>query len=170
MAGGAAAMGKPAGMWHRGRMTTFEPRPLADPQAQACLAAYCAELGRRFGRPFAPAPDADPGAMAPPRGLFLLALAGGRALGCGGFRDHAPGIGEVKRLWIAPEARGQGLARRLMARLETEARAMGLRHLRLDTSRHLPEARALYLRDGWSEIPRYNDNPDADHWFEKRLG
>jgi hypothetical protein len=57
-----------------------------------------------------------------------------------------------------------------MAEVETAARGMGLSHLRLDTSRHLPEAQALYLRDGWTGIPRYNSNPYADHWFEKQLG
>ncbi|WP_192931134.1 GNAT family N-acetyltransferase [Gemmobacter serpentinus] len=154
---------------------TFAPCPVTAPEAQACMAAYFAELSTRFGEVFAPRPvDPDAGAMAPPRGQFLLARdAAGRIMGCVGLRSVAegigPGCGEIKRLWIAPEARGQGLARRLMATIEDTARAMGLTHLRLDTSRHLPEAQALYLRDGWQEIPAYNSNPHADHWFEKRL-
>lgn len=56
-----------------------------------------------------------------------------------------------------------------MQAVEQAARNMGLMGLRLDTSRHLPEAIALYRRDGWSEMPRYNDNPHADFFFEKML-
>lgn len=147
----------------------IRPCPIAAPEAQACLAAYYGELSRRFGLTFAPGPDADPGAMEPPRGLFLIADGAKGPLGCVGLRDDGPGIGEVKRLWIAPEARGMGLARRLMDRLEAEARVMGLHLLRLDTSRHLPEAITLYRSTGWTEIARYNDNPHAHHWFEKPL-
>lgn len=138
------------------------------------MAAYFAELSLRFGQSFAPRPvDPDAEAMAPPRGLFLVAWQGGQPVGCVGLRSSAegigPGCGEVKRLWVADAVRGQGLARRLMAGIETAARDMGLTCLRLDTSRHLPEAQALYLRGGWQEIARYNSNPHADHWFEKRL-
>lgn len=147
----------------------IRPCAVTAPEAQACLAAYYGELGRRFGLAFTPGPDTDPGAMAPPRGLFLIAERAHTPLGCVGLRDDAPGIGEVKRLWVAPEARGMGLARRLMDRVEAEARAMGLHLLRLDTSRHLPEAVTLYRRTGWTEIARYNQNPHAHHWFEKPL-
>ena len=150
------------------------PCPITAPEAQACMAAYFAELSLRFGQTFAPRPvDPDTLAMAPPRGLFLIARQAGTPLGCVGLRSSAegigPGCGEVKRLWVAAEARGQGLARRLMTEIEDAARDMGLTHLRLATSRHLPEAQALYLRDGWQEIAAYNTNPHADHWFEKSL-
>ena len=53
--------------------------------------------------------------------------------------------------------------------LETGARDMGLRTLRLDTNRALTEAHALYRKEGFREIARFNDNPYADHWFEKRI-
>jgi ribosomal protein S18 acetylase RimI-like enzyme len=75
----------------------------------------------------------------------------------------------VKRLWIAPEARGQGLARRLMQRVEAAARGAGLTRLVLDTNATLTEAMALYRRLGWQEIARYNDNPYAQAWFAKDL-
>lgn len=153
-------------------MIPIRPFPADTPEATACLVAYFAELSARFGQTFDPYADADPGALQPPRGLFLIA-GSDAPVGCVALRTGAEGLpsgtGEVKRLWVAPVARGQGLARRLMAEMETAARGMGLNHLRLDTSRHLPEAQALYLRDGWTEIPRYNRNPYADHWFEKRL-
>ncbi|WP_162528288.1 GNAT family N-acetyltransferase [Gemmobacter caeruleus] len=153
-------------------MIPIRPCPATAPEAMACLTAYFAELSARFGQTFAPYADADPGALEPPRGLFLIAGAA-EPLGCVALRTATegigPGLGEVKRLWVAPAARGAGLARRLMAEVEARARAMGLTALRLDTSHHLPEARALYLRDGWTEIAAYNSNPHADHWFEKPL-
>jgi GNAT superfamily N-acetyltransferase len=150
------------------------PCPVNAPEAQACMEAYFAELSLRFGQNFSPRPvDPDAQAMAPPRGLFLVARQDDRPVGCVGLRSSAegigPGCGEVKRLWVATEARGRGLARRLMSGIEAAARDMGLACLRLDTSRHLTEAQALYLRDGWQEIAAYNHNPHADHWFEKRL-
>lgn len=144
----------------------------ADPggdAAQGCVAAYFAELATRFPGGFDPGPPGDGDEFRSPRGLFLVALRAGQPVGCVGLRAKAPGVGEVKRLWIAPEARGTGLAHRLMAAVEGRARAMGLATLRLDTNATLTEAMALYRRLGWTEIARYNDNPYAQHWFEKPL-
>jgi GNAT superfamily N-acetyltransferase len=76
---------------------------------------------------------------------------------------------EVKRLWVSRMARGRGLSRRLMAALEARARALGITLLRLDTNSALPEAAALYRRDGWSEIARFSDDPYAELFFEKRI-
>ena len=72
-------------------------------------------------------------------------------------------------MWTAPEARGLGVARRIIAVVETSAREAGLTTLRLDTNRALTEAQALYRKLGFVEIERYNGNPYANHWFEKRL-
>jgi ribosomal protein S18 acetylase RimI-like enzyme len=77
--------------------------------------------------------------------------------------------GEIKRLWVAPAARGLGLARRLMEAAEQAARELGIAVLRLDTNSALPEAAALYRRTGWREIERFNDDPYPDLFFEKRL-
>jgi GNAT superfamily N-acetyltransferase len=140
----------------------------AGPPACTCLAAYYAELDRRFPGGFTPPPLPDPQAalMTPPLGAFLIA---GDAMGCVALLPLAPGVGEVKRLWVAPPARGTGLARRLMAAVEDQARDLGLSRLRLDTSAHLPDAVAMYRRWGWTAIARYNDNPHAHHWFDKPL-
>ncbi|MGL4238783.1 GNAT family N-acetyltransferase, partial [Tabrizicola sp.] len=109
---------------------------------------------------------ADPADYRPPNGLFLMATADGSPVGCVAL--SVPNA-EVKRLWIAPTARGLGLARRLMTAIEDEARTLGLTELRLDTNGTLTEAIALYRRTGWTDIPRYNDNPYAQYWFAKTL-
>ncbi|WP_127903142.1 bifunctional helix-turn-helix transcriptional regulator/GNAT family N-acetyltransferase [Solirhodobacter olei] len=143
----------------------------AAPAARACLAAYYAELARRFEAGFDVTLSRDPAApdMRPPRGSFLLALSDGQPVGCVGLKGDGGPVAEIKRLWIAPSARGQGLARRLMAAAEARARALGITTLRLDTNRALAEAIALYRRTGWAEVPAFNDEPYAQHWFEKGL-
>ena len=142
------------------------------PDARYCLTQYYAELARRFDAGFDVSLSRDPDAadMEPPRGLFLLARdPDGASLGCAGLQGKGGALAEIKRVWIAPAARGQGLARRLMDQAETGARALGLTTLRLDTNRALPEAIAMYHRLGWTEIDRFNDDPYAQVFFEKRL-
>jgi len=143
----------------------------ADADARACIKAYLAELAERFESGFdtTRGPSADPGELVPPSGLFLLARLDGEALGCAALKRIGADIGEIKRMWVSPSARGLGIAQRLLDALEQYAAAMGMSTLRLDTNRTLTEARALYARNGYREIPAYNDNPYADHWFEKRI-
>lgn len=145
---------------------------VADPasaEARACVGAYLREIDARFAGGFDPSrgPTAEPDELVPPKGAFLLAHLDGEAIGCGAIKVLAPRVGEIKRMWVAPGARGLGIAQRLLEALETWATAMGLSTLRLDTQRSLVEARALYERNGYREIARYNDNPYADYWFEK---
>ena len=147
---------------------------MADPagaEAQACIGSYLDELDARFETGFdaARSVSANPHELVPPQGVFLLAWLDGAAIGCGGLKVLGEGTGEIKRMWVASEARGLGVAQRLLDALEGHARALSLLCVRLDTNRTLVEARALYARNGYREIPAYNDNPYADHWFEKRL-
>jgi ribosomal protein S18 acetylase RimI-like enzyme len=79
-----------------------------------------------------------------------------------------PGVGSIKRMWVSPELRGTGLGRRLLLGLEEEASRLGVGLLRLETNKTLEEAQALYRRNGYREVPAFNDDPYADHWFEKR--
>ena len=146
-----------------------EPADSAD--ATWCLEQYFGELARRFDEGFDPGKGAKVGAAAmnPPHGWFFLARLDGRPVGCGGLAPLGAQEGEVKRVWTAPEARGLGVARRIVAAIEAAARAAGMTTLRLDTNRALKEAHALYRKLGFVEIERYNDNSYADHWFEKRL-
>jgi DNA-binding MarR family transcriptional regulator len=139
-----------------------------DPRADYALSEYAAELDRRFVGGFA-RPPGDADRLTPPAGLFLVAMLGDEPVGCGGlaFADGEPPL--VKRVWVAPAARGLGLATRLMAELESRARAHGATAVRLDTNKVLTEAVALYRRLGYREVPAFHDDPYSHHWFEKAL-
>jgi DNA-binding MarR family transcriptional regulator len=139
--------------------------------ARRCLSAYYAELDRRFPAGFdaAKGDSLEPGEMRPPEGLFLVATLAKTAVGCGVLRFHGEGWAEVKRLWVDSSVRGLGLGRRLLGELETRAAQFGSHTARLDTNRSLHEAIAMYRKTGYSEVVAFNDNPYADHWFEKHL-
>jgi GNAT superfamily N-acetyltransferase len=141
------------------------------PEAQGCLTAYAAELAERFDNGYDPARTrrVDAEDIAPPGGLLLVAFLHGEPVGCCALRLHGDGPAEIKRMWVAPEARGLGLGRRLIAEVEAHARSHGVRVLRLDTNRALVEAISLYRTCGYLEVPRFNDEPYAHHWFEKAL-
>jgi GNAT superfamily N-acetyltransferase len=146
---------------------TIAPVPSDSPAARTCMSAYFAELDRRIPGGFDPGP---PDTWLPPTVTVFVATApDGTPMGCVAVTRDSPSTAEVKRLWVAPAARGSGLARRLMAAVEDHARGLGAATLRLDTHVSLGQAIAFYRREGWTEIPRYNDNPYAGHWFEKPL-
>jgi DNA-binding MarR family transcriptional regulator/GNAT superfamily N-acetyltransferase len=141
------------------------------PDARYCLAEYVAELNRRSERGFDPSVGATalPREVRPPAGQFFVAYLHGEAIGCGAVKHHAGAPTEIKRMWIAPPARGLGLGRRLLEKLEACALANGARVAHIETSAVLTEALALYRSAGWIEVPAFNDEPFADHWFEKVL-
>jgi DNA-binding MarR family transcriptional regulator len=144
---------------------------LEHPDAQYCLAEYVAELNRRSTRGFDPSVGATalPREVRPPSGQFVVAYLHGEPIGCGAVKHHADTPDEIKRMWIAPQARGLGLGRRLLETLEACARARGARVAHIETSAVLTEALSLYRSTGWVEVPRFNDEPFADHWLEKQL-
>jgi DNA-binding MarR family transcriptional regulator/GNAT superfamily N-acetyltransferase len=150
------------------QITAVDPE---HPDAQYCLAEYVAELNCRSERGFDPSVGATalPHEVRPPAGEFFVAYLHGEAVGCGAVKHRADAPAEIKRMWIAPRARGLGLGRRLMERLEGCALAGGARVAHLETSAVLVEAIALYRSTGWVEVPAFNDEPFADHWFEKAL-
>jgi GNAT superfamily N-acetyltransferase len=149
----------------------IEERDPADPAALACLAQYYAELDARFPGGFKIELSADPDAvdLIRPRGTFLVAFDGAAPVACVALRGTHKGYAEVKRMWIAESARGTGLARRLIARIEEIARELGIALLRLDSNRALTEAITVYRHWGWREISRFNEDPYAEVFFEKAL-
>ncbi len=107
--------------------------------------------------------------LSPPAGLLLLATLRASPVGIGALKFHDYGPAEVKRMWVAPAVRGMGLGRRLLADLEARAAERGVVTLRLETNRALDEAISLYRSAGYREIPAFNDEAYADHWFEKSI-
>lgn len=141
------------------------------PDARYCLAEYVAELNRRSTRGFDPSIGATalPHEVRPPAGHFFVAYLHDDPIGCGAVKHHADAPAEIKRMWLAPRARGLGLGRRLLEKLEACALARGARVAHIETSAVLTEALALYRSAGWVEVPAFNAEPFADHWLEKAL-
>jgi DNA-binding MarR family transcriptional regulator/GNAT superfamily N-acetyltransferase len=139
--------------------------------ARRCLDSYFRELAERFEMGFDPARSnsATEQEMTPPGGYFFVAWMDQQPVGCGALKLGERGIGEVKRMWTAPEARGTGVGRRVLRTIEAKAREVGLRRLRLETNRTLREAQGLYRHEGYREVQPFNSEPYAHHWFEKRL-
>ena len=137
--------------------------------AQHCLRRYFAEIDERFESGFDPTLTVPVEEMAPPLGLFLVARLREAPVGCGGLRHRPNAPPELKRMWVDPAARGLGLGRRLLRELESHALAVGARAVRLETNDVLVEALRLYRSSGYEEVPAFNDERYAHHWFEKRL-
>jgi DNA-binding MarR family transcriptional regulator/N-acetylglutamate synthase-like GNAT family acetyltransferase len=163
----------------RAATVTFEPVDPASPTARDVIGRYFAEIGRRFG--FDPSGETEKDALllAPPTGVFVVALSDGEPVACGGLQTIAPlvdaplvdghSIAELKRMWVHDDWRGAGLGSRLLRHLEDQARDLGHDTARLDTNAALTEAIGMYQRAGYRAIDRYNDNPWATHFFEKCL-
>lgn len=156
-----------------------EIRPAApgSAAARAVLTAYFRDIVSRHHRraatdaEVAAAMRAEPSDdLCPPGGLLLLAWRGGTVLGCAGLRLLPGGLGEVVRVFVLPQARGRGLGQRLLTEVEDAARGYQLTRLRLDTSDYLTEACRLYARNGYQEVPPFNDGAAANLWFGKALG
>lgn len=162
---------------------TFSPEPVlievvapGAPAASQILRSYIDDVASRYyGRP---ATDeeiddslrGDPSVdLTLPTGVFLIARQRDAVLGCAGLRLLPDGVGEVKRLFVAPASRGVGLGARLMGELERLARGHGLSVLRLDTRHDLVESRRLYAALGYEEVPAFNGGRFAEHWLAKPL-
>ena len=165
-----AAMDMIATAFGRGNIAIDAANPRGK-EARYCLGEYYGELARRFKGGFDVSLSRDPDAadMIAPRGTFLVAMSDGLPIGCVGLKGDGGVSAEVKRLWVAPSARGLGLGRRLMESVESAARDIAIQVLRLDTNSALPEAGLLYRTSGWTEIDRFNDDPYPDLFFEKRF-
>jgi DNA-binding MarR family transcriptional regulator/GNAT superfamily N-acetyltransferase len=147
---------------------------IEDPEsadARWCVESYFATLQERFEGGFDPESSirAEAVDLTPPAGLLLVARLYGRPVGCAALKLPGGRPAEIKRMWVAAEARGLGLGRRLLAELEHQAWTRGARRTRLETNRALREAISLYRSSGYVEVPAFNDEPYAHHWFDKRL-
>jgi GNAT superfamily N-acetyltransferase len=138
----------------------IERRRLDDPEAVRLMRASIAEIDERHG--------GDPGSGAPPRveefeppdGVFLVVYADGEAVACGGLCRLDRETAEVRRMYVAPQRRGLGLAKAVLAELESFAREAGYREIKLETGNKQAEALGLYRGGGYAEIPCYGPYVD----------
>jgi GNAT superfamily N-acetyltransferase len=155
---------------------TLTIEPYLDEGPQWVVAQAEAEIEVRYGNLDGDERGLTATMFAPPNGAFLVARRGhaaGTPLGGVGVRAIHPGVGQIRRLWVDPAARGQGVARALMAGIEAAAGALGLTDLRLGTGDRQPEAVALYASAGWERVFVGHDGrpvPDRHIWFVKQLG
>ncbi|MEV0899481.1 helix-turn-helix domain-containing GNAT family N-acetyltransferase [Actinoplanes sp. NPDC049802] len=150
----------------RAAAVVVEAVPPGSPAARQCLSRYAAELDATFPEGFDAAVLTRPEEVT---GTQLLALEDGRPVGCGLWIRLGPGIAEIRHLWVAPEARGLGLGRKLLARLECDAVTHGIDTVRLGTHPLLTGALALYRSAGYDDIGGYSDNAYNQLAFEKVL-
>lgn len=150
-------------------MIDIAPEDPSSADARWCLGHYYAELAERFEEGFDPGEPLPAAELVPPSGAFLVGRFNGQPAACGVLLTLEAGSGEIKRMWVDRPHRGLGLGARMLHSLEEQAAALGHTRVLLDTNRSLDEAKAMYRAHGYTEIARYNDNPYADHWFEKSL-
>jgi GNAT superfamily N-acetyltransferase len=129
-----------------------------DPGAVRLRAAQRHELDARYGADTEPGPKPTADDIA----VFLVARRDGEPIGCGGLRALDATHGEVKRMYVAPEARGTGVARAILAALEDEARDRGWTRLVLETGSKQPDAIRFYTREGYTPIERFGHYVDSD--------
>ena len=152
-------------------LVELRPTDPAHPDAKMCFERYFAELERRSNSRLDPVTlvAAKPHELRSPAGLLLLGYLHSEPVGCGAVKHHPDAPSEIKRMWVAETARGLGIGRRLLVELEASAARSGATKTRLETNGTLSEAIGLYRSAGYVEVPAFNDEPFADHWFEKRL-
>ena len=130
---------------------------LASAEAAALIAALNAEMTARYPEVGATHFRLDADEVAAGNGVFLVAALASEPVACGAIRRIAPGVAEIKRMYVVPQSRGSGIARALLARLEREARALGASRIVLETGLRQPEALALYGRAGYATIAPYGE-------------
>ncbi|WP_415950604.1 GNAT family N-acetyltransferase [Streptomyces sp. KLOTTS4A1] len=159
---------------------TIAPEPLGSEAERLLWRAYYTEVSDRWyvketGQPTPPdelergIAEEDGEGLRPPDGVLLVARSGGEPLGMAGVRRLDAETCELTRVFLLPAARGKGVAAALMGAVEEAARERGARRLVLDTRLDLIEARRLYTKHGYVEIPAYNSGPYSEIWYGKEL-
>jgi GNAT superfamily N-acetyltransferase len=152
---------------------TIQRADLMDERSLALITSLNAELQAMYPEPGANHFKLDAGEVAQGRGAFLVVYREGTPVGCGALRMLDPETGELKRMYVDPNQRGQGLGRRLVEALEAEARALGVQRLVLETGTRQLAALALYEATGFRPIPLYGEyclSPDTSVCLGKELG
>ncbi|MEU1468052.1 GNAT family N-acetyltransferase [Streptomyces sp. NPDC005761] len=156
---------------------TMTPEHVDSPDAALLRRDYYDEVASRYwGRPATTAEIdeglTDDGAerLVPPTGEFVVGRFGGGAAACAGLILTDAETAELTRVYVRPQVRGTGGGGLLLAAVESLARDFGVRQIRLDTRNDLVEARGLYAKHGYREVPAFHHrNQYAEHWFAKEL-
>ncbi|MFE3825542.1 GNAT family N-acetyltransferase [Streptomyces sp. NPDC059092] len=162
---------------------SVRPESFATPDAVRLRRAYYAEVAGRYWRRPATEAEVDEGLagdppdhLTPPTGEFVVGRYGDQAgrggsvaASCGGVRMLDPATAELTRVYVSPAARRSGGGAALLAALEDAARRLGAHRLVLDTRLDLVEARGLYVKHGFREIPAYGSGPYGEIWYGKEL-
>ncbi|GLF92741.1 GNAT family N-acetyltransferase [Streptomyces yaizuensis] len=151
------------------KMVEIKEVPWTDPDATALRARQRVEIAAVYG-----SPESEPGpapSAADTAAFFVTYDARGTAVGCGGLRDLGGGTGEIKRMYVAPDQRGTGVAGLILRTLEERARELGWSRLRVETGSRLTAAIRCYTRAGYAPIPAYGPYVGAEdsHCFERTL-
>jgi GNAT superfamily N-acetyltransferase len=147
----------------------LEFEPIDGPVGETLVAALLAEYVVRYGGHGGDQPSPDE--FTTPSGGFVIAFLGETPVGCGGVRRLAPELGEIKRMYVQPGARGKGVGRTILRALEQRGREAGYTALRLETGARQPEAIALYQSEGYVAIEPYGFYRDSplSRCFEKHV-
>jgi putative acetyltransferase len=148
------------------------PEPFDSPDVQALCTAQQAEMLELYEGEADIGPARDAAMFVPPDGIFLVVRDdGGRAVACGGIARFDAARGEVKRMYVVPDARGRGLGRRVLDELERSARDLGYTSVVLETGDRQQEAVGLYTTTGYERIPCYPpyDSRELSQCYEKLL-
>jgi GNAT superfamily N-acetyltransferase len=149
---------------------TIEPVDPTSAEAEALYDDYHAEIVASFGYDSSRGGASSSEDFLEPDGCLLVVRdETGTAVGCGGVRLLDPDLAEIKRMFLQPSLRGRGAGWQLLQALEAKAVELGATRGVLDTNETLTSALALYRAAGWQEVPAYNDNLEATHWFSKEL-
>ena len=149
----------------------FRPARSDESPGRELLAELIAYFNEIYpGRAAKPGSVTTPDEMVAPHGVFLVGYEDGRPVAIGGLRPlDEPGVCEIKRMYVVPDARSRGAGRALLAALEDAARELGYERVRLDAGPEQRASKVLFARTGYVEIAPYNANHIADYFAEKSL-
>jgi putative acetyltransferase len=152
-------------------LITIEPEDPRSAEAQALLSAFIEEVRKRYDEPPADVGYFDPQLVSVPRSIFLVVRSDGKAVGCGALVPMEENVAEIKRMFVLPDERRHGIAKRVLEELERFANEFDYSAIRLETGVKQPESIALYGKDGFYRIPNFPPfvNDATAVCFEKRI-
>jgi GNAT superfamily N-acetyltransferase len=156
---------------------TLAPEAFDSPDAGRLRRDYYAEVASRYWKRPVTSAEIDQGLagdgvelLTPPTGQFVVGRYGGEAAACGGVLMLDSERAELTRVYVRPAFRGRKGASLMLAMLEDEAHTLGARQMVLNTRLDLTEARSLYVRHGYTQIPAYRTGPYMEIFYGKKLG